>query len=108
MNITRKDAIELVEKYIAEFEKSKEFPCPGANPSYAWAKRGTIDLLRELFGEEEAITFLRDITPSAELIKTDRDALFVMHYFYRHVDTCISLLGLSKQDNAFCGRHGHA
>jgi hypothetical protein len=92
MSISKQAAIQLIEKYISEFENAKSFPAPRPNPHYEGAFHGASTLLWELFGEEEANRFRESLSPSYSLIGKSRELEVVVHYFYNHVDTCISVL----------------
>jgi predicted nucleotide-binding protein len=95
-SIRRQDAIQLIDKYIFQFKKAKEYPAPRANPYYEGAIHGVCTVLTELFDKNEALRFVESITSSADLIKSSSELEVVSHYFYLHIDTCIAVLDSYK------------
>lgn len=97
IKISKTKAIQLIDEKISQFEKAKYLPVPLSNPYYEKAFYGTLDLLSELFSKEEAKIFSEHITPSFNLIKQGDNLEGVALYFYRHLETCMSLLENYKE-----------
>ena len=97
IKISKTKAIQLIDEKISQFERAKYLPVPLSNPYYEKAFYGTLDLLSELFSKEEAKIFYEHITPSFNLIKQGDNLEGVALYFYRHLETCMSLLENYKE-----------
>mgnify|MGYP001042182142 CR=1 FL=1 len=97
IKISKTKAVQLIDEKISQFEKAKYLSVPLANPYYEKTFHGTLDLLSELFSKEEAKIYSERITPSFNLIKQGSNLEGVALYFYRHLETCMSLLENYKE-----------
>lgn len=99
MKISKTKAIQLIDEKISQFDKvNAHYKLKFLDVEYKVAYGGTLNLLTELFGEEEMKKFQTDTNTSLYLVLKEPDPNDNMFESFRvHLEECIAKLKVYKE-----------
>ncbi|NQE45929.1 hypothetical protein C5S31_07905 [ANME-1 cluster archaeon GoMg2] len=98
MKISKAKAIQLIDQKISQFEKVRaHYRLKYLSEAYNVAYMGTLNLLAELFSEEEMVNFREVTGASLDLVLEEHDQNMGHEYFRGHLDSCIAKLKVYKE-----------
>lgn len=98
MKISKAKAIQLIDQKISQFEKVRaHYRLEYLGEAYDVAYMGTLNLLAELFSEEEMMKFEEGTGASLYLVLKEHDQNISTENFRGHLDGCIAKLKVYKE-----------
>ena len=98
MKISKTKAIQLIDEKISQFDKvNAHYKLKFLDVEYKVAYGGTLNLLTELFGEEEMKKFQTDTNTSLNLVLKEHDPNDMFEPFRVHLEECIAKLKVYKE-----------
>ena len=98
MKISKAKAIQLIDQKISQFEKVRaNYRLKYLSEAYDVAYMGTLNLLEELFSEEEMMKFRTLTGVSLDLVLKEHDQNMGYVRFRAHLDGCIANLKVYKE-----------
>jgi len=96
MSISKRQATQLLEKKIAEFEDVIKYATyeNSYNHKYEHVYHGAKSLIEELFGDKEGKKFVMNTNASVIVINGDEDHQKALNNYKEHIKTCIAHLSI--------------